>query len=64
MQRLYTANIKSGEHDLQVLLTGKNAGGLEFYRDERFKFSKDAGPKMVEIRLINAADHIITLRDW
>ena len=63
MQRLYTGNIKSGEHDLQVLLTGKNAGGL-VYRTENFKFSKDGGPKVVEIRLINAADQIITLRDW
>jgi hypothetical protein len=64
VQRLYTANIRSGEHDLQVLLTGKNAGGLDFYGSENFKFSKDAGPKVVEIRLINAADQIITLRDW
>ena len=29
VQRIYTGNITSGEHDLQVLLTGKNAGGLE-----------------------------------
>ena len=64
VQRLYTTNIKSGEHDLRVLLIGKNAGGLEFYRDENFKFSKNVGPKVVEIRLINAADQIITLRDW
>ncbi len=64
VQRLYTANIKSGEHDLRVLLIGKNSGGLEFYRDENFKFSKNVGPKVVEIRLINAADQIITLRDW
>jgi hypothetical protein len=64
VQRLYMGNIKSGEHDLQVLLSGKNAGGLDFYRDEKFTFSKETGPKVVEIRLINAADEIITLRDW
>jgi hypothetical protein len=64
VQRLYAGNIKTGEHGLQVHLTGKNAGGLDFYRDEIFKFSKEVGPKMVEIRLINAADQIITLRDW
>jgi hypothetical protein len=63
VQRLYTGNIKSGEHDLQVLLTGKNAGG-SVYKTENFKFSKDAGAKVVEIRLINAAEQIITLRDW
>jgi len=64
VQRLYTGNIKSGEHDLQVLMNGKNAGGSDFSRTENFKFSKDAGPKVVEIRLINAAEKIITLRDW
>jgi len=64
MQRIYTANIKSGKHDLQVLLAGKKAGELAFTRNENFTFSKDAGPKMVEIRLINAADKMITLRDW
>lgn len=63
VQRLYTANIKSGEHDLQVLLTGKNGGGLEIYRDENFKFSKDVGPKMLEIHLVDSDTHIITLRD-
>ncbi len=64
VQRIYTGNIKSGEHALLVLLTGKNAGGSDFERKENFKFSKDAGPKTVEIRLVNAADQIITLRDW
>jgi len=64
VQRLYTGNIQSGEHDLQVILSGKNAGGLDIYRSENFKFRKEAGPKVVEIRLINAADQIITMRDW
>lgn len=64
VQRIYAANIKSGDHDLQVLLTGKTAPGSYFDRKENFKFSKDVGPKMVEIRLINSDDQTITLRDW
>ena len=64
MQRIYAANIKSGEHDLQVLLTGKTERGADFDRKQSFKFSKDAGPKIVEIRLINSVDQTITLRDW
>jgi hypothetical protein len=64
VQRIYTGNIKSGKHDLQVLLSGKNAGGADFDRKENFTFSKDAGPKIMEIRLVNAGDQIITLRDW
>ena len=51
-------------HDLQVRLTGKTARGSDFDRKENFKFSKDVGPKMVEIRLVNSDDQTITLRDW
>lgn len=64
VQRLYTGNIKSGEHDLQVLLTGKSAGGDDLRRTESFKFSKDVGPKMVEIHLAGAGAQTITLKDW
>jgi hypothetical protein len=63
-QRIYAANIKSGDHDLQVRLTGKTARGPDFDRKANFKFSKDVGSKMVEIRLINSDDQTITLRDW
>ena len=64
VQRLYTGNIKSGEHDLQVLLTGKTAGGADLRRTESFKFSKDVGPKMVEIHLAGSGAQTITLKDW
>ena len=64
LQRIYAANIKSGDHDLQVRLTGRTARGSFFDRKENFKFSKDVGPKMEEIRLINSDDQTITLREW
>jgi hypothetical protein len=64
VQRIYTGNIKSGEHDLQVLLTGKTAGGADLRRTESFKFSKDVGPKMVEIHLAGSGAQTITLKDW
>lgn len=64
VQRIYTGNIKSGKHDLHVLLAGKNSGGVDFYRDGKFRFSKEEDPKMVEIRLVNSGDQIITFMDW
>jgi hypothetical protein len=64
VQRIYTGNITSGEHDLQVLLTGKSAGGDDLRRTESFKFSKDVGPKMVEIHLAGSGAQTITLKDW
>ena len=51
VQRIYTGNIRSGAHDLQVLLTGKTADGSDLRRTERFKLSKEAGPKIVELSL-------------
>ena len=64
MQRIYAGNIKSGGHDLRVLLNGKTAAGSGLRRTETFKFSKDVGPKMLEVRLVDSGAQIITLRDW
>jgi hypothetical protein len=64
VQRIYTGNIKSGEHDLLVLLTGKTAGGSDLRAKESFKIKKDVGPKMVEIHLAGSGAQTITLKDW
>jgi hypothetical protein len=60
VQRIYTGNIRSGEHDLQVFVMGKTAGGADFQKSERFKVNKDVGPRIVEISL---AAQSITLND-
>jgi len=51
VQRIYTGNVRSGEHDLQVFVIGKTGGGADIQESERFKVNKDAGPKIVEISL-------------
>ncbi len=60
VQRIYTGNVRSGEHDLQVTVIGKTGGGADFQRSESFKISKDVGPKVVEITL---KGQTITLND-
>jgi len=60
VQRIYTGNVRSGEHALQVSVTGKTEGGADFQKSERFKVNKDVGPKIVEISL---ASQGITLND-
>ncbi len=60
VQRIYTGNVRSGEHDLRVLAIGKTAGGADLQRSERFTLKKDVGPKIVEISL---AAQSITFRD-
>lgn len=60
VQRIYTGNVRSGEHDLQVRVLGKTGGGTDFETSGRFKVDKDVGPKIVEISL---AAQDITLND-
>jgi hypothetical protein len=51
VQRIYTGNIRTGEHDLQVSVIGKPSGGADFQNTNNFKVNKDVGPKIVEIAL-------------
>jgi hypothetical protein len=60
VQRIYTGNVRSGEHDLEVLVLGKTKGGTDFKKSGRFKVEKDVGPKIVEVSL---AAQDITLND-
>ena len=60
VQRIYTGNIRSGDHDLQVSVSGKSIGGADFRKTERFKINKGVGPEIVEVSL---AAQNITLKD-
>jgi len=60
VQRIYTGNIRSGEHDLTVFVLGKTADGADFNKTEHFTVNKDVGPKIVEIAM-GAAE--ITMND-
>lgn len=56
VQRIYTGNIRTGRHDLQVAVTGKSAGGADLRKTGQFNIKKNVGPKIVEISL--AANNI------
>ncbi|HXY55188.1 MAG TPA: hypothetical protein VEM40_11025 [Nitrospirota bacterium] len=51
VQRIYTGNIRSGDHDLFVSVAGKTGGGSDLRKSELFKISKDVAPRIVEISL-------------
>ncbi len=60
VQRIYTGNVKTGEHAVQVSFRGKSTGGKDLERSETFKVQKGIGPGIIEITL----DHQgITLKD-
>jgi len=51
VQRIYTGNIRTGDHSLQVTAVGKTPGGSDFRKTGNFTVTKDVGPEIVEISL-------------
>ena len=60
VQRIYTGNIRSGRHDLQVSMIGKSSGGSDLEESASYIVDKGVGPKIVEIRL---TAHDIKIRE-
>ena len=60
VQRIFTGNVRSGEHELHGRVIGKARGGADVRLAERFTIKKETGPKIVELSL---AAHTITLAD-
>src|SRR5215510_7028361 len=51
VQRIYTGNIGTGDHQLDVSLTGKLASGKDSSHAERFPFTKAIKPKLLGVTL-------------
>ena len=51
VQRLYTGNIRSGDHVLDVTLIGKGSGSSIYQQNASHKFAKSVEPKLIEIIL-------------
>lgn len=51
VQRLYTGNLGTGQHELQVTMLGRSKGGNDLSHSERFLIEKSVRPKAVEISL-------------
>ena len=66
VQRIYTGNITTGEHRLEVSVAGKLPGGGDFAGTESFTFTKDVGPKLVGMTLAGQASGTasIQLAGW
>ena len=51
VQRIYTGNVPTGEHRLEVSVSGELPGGRDLSGTESFSFIKDVEPKLVGITL-------------
>ena len=65
VQRIYTGNIRSGEHTLDVALIGKGSGNSDYLQNASHKFTKTIEPKLIEIILAgpNASARHIGFKD-
>jgi len=54
VQRIFTGNIRTGDHTLDVTMIGK-AGNSDYRQSASYKFTKDVGPRLVEITLSGPA---------
>lgn len=66
VQRIYTGNIRRGEHALQVSVLGKSESGAEYRQSGSFKLTKGVGPKLAGITVAGpgGGDQAIALNDW
>jgi hypothetical protein len=50
VQRIYTGNVRTGQHNIEVAISGKGVGG-DFETTESFGFEKEVDPKLIGITL-------------
>lgn len=66
VQRIYTGNVPTGAHLLEVSVAGKLSSGRDVSRSESFTFSKGVEPKLVGVKLAgpDAGGIGIQVGDW
>jgi hypothetical protein len=66
VQRIYSGNLQTGDHRIEVSVLGTLPGGTALDRTESFTFRKDVGPRVVGLVLAGQAssDAQIQLGDW
>ncbi len=66
VQRLYTGNIKTGDHNLVASFIGRAKSGDEYKRSNNITVSKAVGPEFVEIQIqgSSASDQKISFKNW
>jgi len=65
VQRVFTGNVSTGRHELNVSVNGKREGGEEFTSSQTFSFNKNIDPKLLGLMLTaEAGGASIELGDW
>lgn len=66
VQRIYAGNVTTGQHQIEVSVSGKLPDGEDYDRTERFAFEKGIEPKLVGVTLASpeTGTPAIALGNW
>jgi hypothetical protein len=66
VQRIYTGNLATGEHQIEISLNGKLASGKDYAHTERFAFTKAIQPKLMGVTLAgpDSGQPAVLVGDW
>lgn len=67
VQRLYTGNIKNGDHELVAVITGKGPQNRDYRRAVTVAFNKQAGTKYLELKIMadaNKQEPVFEFKEW
>ena len=64
VQQIYTGNVPTGEHRIDVAVAGVGSGGEDFAGSQSFTFHKEVEPELIGITLGGGSDPAIELGAW
>jgi hypothetical protein len=67
VQRIHIGNLKTGEHELVAIFTGKGPHGRDYKRGATTKFKKNLGPKYVELKIVDRTSSFqpeFAVKEW
>lgn len=64
VQKVYTGNIVTGDHEILVTMLGKLDNGKDFNQSDSFSFNKGVKPKSLGITLAGPGPSGIQVGDW
>ena len=66
VQRIYTGNVPTGNHELSVTMRGKLKNGKEFSETDTYSFAKGVEPRALGVTLAGPGlgDNGIQVGDW
>ena len=67
VQRLYMGNLKSGEHELIAIFTGKGPNGRDYRRGADLVMNKTLGPRFIELKIVDnesSEQPDFTIKEW